>query len=259
MGAGKGVPKRPRIIGPQNARDRLFCERWLIHFDKDRAWREAGFAVNAATSTESRSKIDKFAEYLRPIREAKAKIMAERLAITSEQIVDGMTKRVFFDPVSFFERSSEPLTEMVKPSKRSKTLVERVVTWDGKPVYRERLKPYSDLTPEQQAIVEITSEAGQQLKYRLPNIREQHMYLTSLGRQFGMFAEKLIIERHRHSHVHGHLTFDNVPSAKLSALTHQLLPLVELEFAQSLGFTAEEVEKARLEAGVVMVQEKVAD
>jgi hypothetical protein len=120
------------------------------------------------------------------------------------------------------------------------------------------MKPYSDLTPEQQAVVEITSQEGDRIRYRLPSIREQHMYFTSIGRQFGLFAEKLILERHNHQHTHQHLTFEGVPSTKLVSLTRQLLPLVGLEFAQTLGYTAEDVEAASKDEGVLMPEKTPA-
>lgn len=248
----KGIKKRPKQLGPQTERDKAFCERWLIHFDKDRAYKEAGFKWGRQGGNQALNKLERFADYLRPIREAKAKLIAERLAIDSEQVLQGMVKRVFFDPTSFFERSQQPLTHMVKLA-GAKEKSEQPRTWHGAPVYAERLKPYSELTPEQRAVVEIVSDTGDQLRYRLPTIREQHTYLTSLGRQFGMFAEKLIVERHNHKHQHHHLDFANVPTAKLNALTRQMLPLVDAEFAQMLGYTPEDVAEAAKDEGVVMV------
>lgn len=248
----KGKPKRSKQMGPQSDQEKKFCERWLIHFDKDRAFREAGYANTAGAGNRALSMLEKFADYLRPIREAKAKIIAERLAIDSDQVLQGMVKQVFFDPTSFYERSTEPLTESVK-EKGHKEPMERVKMWHGKPIYAERLKPYSDLTPEQRAVVELTGELAGRIQYRLPTIREKHMYLTSLGRQFGMFSEKIIFERHNHKHTHHHVSFEGVPTQKLARLTQQMLPLVELEFAQSLGFTLDDVEAAaREDEGVVI-------
>jgi hypothetical protein len=248
-----GRRKRPKQLGPQTDRDKLFCERWLIHFDKDRAYKEAGFKWNPSSGgNQALNKLEKFADYLRPIRDAKAKLVAERLLIDQDQVLQGMVKKVFFDPTTFFERSTEPLKHMVAVE-GAKEKQEQVRTWHGQPVYAERLKPYSDLTPEQRIVVEITSDTGDQIRYRLPTIREQHSYLTSLGRQFGLFAEKLIIERHQHKHQHHTLDFTNVPTAKLNALTRQMLPLVDLEFAQMLGYTPEDVAAAAQDEGVVAV------
>ena len=249
---GKGARHRPKILGPQTPADKKFCERWLIHHDKDRAYREAGYTSKSAHAGHAASaKLEKFADYLRPFREAKAKVMAERLALTSEQIVDGMAGKVFIDLSTFYERSAEPLTEWVEGPKKGQK-IEQVRTWHGKPIYGERLKPYSELTREQQAAVEITDTRGGVIHYRLPTLREQHMYLTSLGRQLGMFAEKLIIERHNHSHVTATLNFNGVPTPKILELQKALLPMVGVEFAQQLGFSPADVEAAAEEQGVLM-------
>ena len=249
-----GPKKKNTDLGtPRSDRDRKFCERYLVHFDKDRAYREAGFATKGqgTASRESAAKLAKFADYLRPFKDAKARILAERLAIDSETVLKAMAQKVFFDPSGFYERTNKPLTEWTKP-RGKKEPVEQVQTWNGEPIYGERLKPYSDLTPEQRAIVQITSDTGGVIRYRLPTIVEQHQYLTSLGRQFGMFAEKLIVERHNHKHVHHSLTFENVPTQKLVNLERQLLPLVEPEFARRLGYTPDEIEQAAAEEGVLM-------
>lgn len=245
----KGVKKRPRQLGPQSDQEKKFCERWLIHFDKDRALREAGYATGKNSGHQALTLLDRFADYLRPIREAKAKLIAERLVVDSEQVLREMVGRVFYDPTEFYERTDEPLTEIVKVGR---VKVERKREWNGQPVYGERMKPYADLSPEQRRVVEVTGEVGGRIQYRLPSIREQHQFLTSIGRQYGMFAEKLILERHQHQHTHHHLEFKNVPTEKLQRLTRQMLPLVDVEFARSLGFTAEEVTEASIEEGVLL-------
>jgi hypothetical protein len=249
----KGIRKRPKMRGPQTDKEKLFCERWLIHFDKDRAYREAGYIQRGRGSGAGHlasAMLERFADYLRPIREAKAKIVAERIFVDSEKVLEKMVAQGFYDPSGFYEKSTEPLTEWVEED-GGKEMVERVVMWDGKPVYGERMKPYSDLTPAQQAVVEIT-RVDERIQYRLPTISERHTNLAALGRQFGMFAEKLIVERHNHQHTHQTLTFENVSTLKLQTLTQQLLPMVGLEFAQTLGFTAEDIETASREEGVLM-------
>lgn len=247
----KGIKKRPKLLGPQTDQQKTFCERWLIHYDKDRAWREAGYSPNSRPG--AIDLLNRFADYLRPIREAKAKLVAERIMVDSEAVLQKMVKQTFFDPTGFYERSSEPLTEWIKvPRKKEK--IEQVMTWDGKPVYGERMKPYSELTPEQQAVVEITRTDGDRIQYRLPSISERHTSLTSLGRQFGMFAEKLIVEKHNHQHQHHHLDFSGVPSEKLADLTRRMLPLVGIEFARQLGYTPEDMEAAAREEGVIIPQ-----
>lgn len=242
----RAAQRAPQTEFPVKDADKLFCERWLIHFDARKAYVEAGFSKDVGTAARALGKLTRFAEYLRPIREAKAKVMAERLALTTDRVIDKMKEKAFFDAGEFVERGRVPLTHAVKVvHKDGRTeSVEEILTWDGRPVYAERLKPYADLTAEQRAVVEITSTAGERITYRLPTLREQHMYLTSVGRQMGLFAEKLILERHNHEHRHATVNFENVPTAQITGARQALLPLVGEEFAKSLGFSDAELAAA---------------
>lgn len=238
---------------PRTARDVKFCERWLEHFDKKRAYIEAGFKWNNNSGIRALDKLQRYQEYLRPFQEAKAKVVGERLALDQEKVLQAMSKKAFFNPLDFIERTAAPLTREVKEKIGDKERISiQTIVWDGKPVFGERLKPYSELTAEQAAAVEVTGVVGEVIRYRLPSIREQHMYFKTLGQQFGMFLDKLILERHNHEHRHAHLHFDNVPSERITTVRRQLLTMVAPEFAQSLGFTPEELEEAQREGGVLM-------
>lgn len=240
---------------PRTEKDQIFCDRWLEHFDHLRAWREAGF-TKGNSGWRALNKLKRFAEYLRPLREAKAKVLGEKLALNQADILQAMARKAMVKPGEFVERSAEPL--MMETKKNGKTLV-IPREWQGKPLYGERLKPYCDLTPEQQAVVEILSDASGVIRYRLPSITEQHTYLTSLGRQFGMFLEKLIMEQHKHTHEHqhAHLHLDAVSTTQLRALGRQLLPYVAPEFAARLGFSSEDfAEASRAGAPLMPASEK---
>jgi hypothetical protein len=244
---GKPGPKNKRSShGPLTDQDKLFCQRWLEHFDRNRAYTEAGFKPHPKQlATLAQRKLDRFSEYLRPIQEAKARELAKTLVVDQEQVLQAMARKAVFNPLDYVERTAAPLTEKMTNDKGVVT-EGPVLTWDGKPIYGERLKPFSDLTPEQAATVEVTGVVGGRVQYRLPTIREQHQHLTSIGRQYGMFMDKLILERHLHKHKHAHLHLDDVPTTNLQNLTMQLLPLVGAEFANRLGFTQEEIEQAKL-------------
>jgi hypothetical protein len=73
-----------------------------------------------------------------------------------------------------------------------------------------------------------------------------------LGKQVGMFLEKIILENRQVLHQHAHLHLENVPSELLDKLRLQLLPLVGDDFARQLGFTPQEVEEAAKTQGVLM-------
>jgi hypothetical protein len=231
-------------VAPKKERDKLFCKKWLEHFDKDRAYREAGFKSKAlALSTLASKKLNRFMEYLRPLQEAKAREVAKLLVVNEEQILQAMSRKAVFDPGDYVEISKEPLTETVK--QEGKPDLTRVRTWHGEPIYGERLKPFHKLTPEQRMTVEIIETVGEQIRYRLPTIREQHQSQVALGRQFGMFIEKLILEHRAAKSAHNTLALTNVPTTELQQMTFNLLPYVGQEFASRLGFTLEDIEEAK--------------
>lgn len=232
-----------RHTAPTRDRDKLFCRKWLDHFDKDRAYREAGFKIAKAKkiSYYSTRKLKRFMEYLRPRQEAKAREVAKLITLDQESILKAMARTAVFDPGDYIERGGQIIDE--KGSGKNKRDVPR--TWEGKPVYRERMRPFHALTPEQREMVEVTGIIAAEVQYRLPTIRERHTAQLALGRQFGMFLDKLIIERHQSRGAHNQLALANVPTPELQRITYQLLPYVGQEFASRLGFTLEDIEEAK--------------
>lgn len=243
----KPKPKSALLQGfPQSARDLKFCERWLQHFDPVRAYLEAGWAPNdkigvkmgSNTGHRARQKLESLAAYLEPLRLEKARAVAERLTLDQADVLDAMARVAKVNPLEYVEQSSEPMTRTV-PGPEGEPDRDLPVLWDGKPVYRTRLRPLHELTREQAAVVQLVSvPAG--VGYRLPSIKERHESLIALGRQLGMFIEKLIVENHQHQHRHAHLHLDNVSSEKIREIGRQLIPLVGREFAAELGYGEEE-------------------
>jgi hypothetical protein len=229
---------------PTRKRDKLFCERWLEHFDNQRAYIEAGFQADRSEKIAyySARKVNRFMEYLRPLQEAKAREVAKAIVVNQEDILKAMVRKAVFDPGDYVEVDPNPMLETVGKGKNKTT---RVRTWNGRPVHAERMKPFHKLTPEQRLTVEITEFIGDQVQYRLPTHREQHAAQVALGRQFGMFLDKLIIERHQARGAHNTLALDDVPTHELQQITLRLLPYVGQDFASRLGFTLEDIEDAK--------------
>lgn len=228
---------------PKLERDKLFCKKYLEHFDRQRAYREAGFKGSSSLIAQnSARKLNRFEAYLRPLQEAKAREVAKILVLDQDAILQAMSRKAVFDPGDYVEKTAEPLTETVKDGKAKVT---RIREWHGKPIYGERMKPFHELTEAQRLTVEITGVVGSQVQYRLPTTREQHTAQVAIGRQFGMFLDKLIIERHNSKGAHNTLQLDNVPTQQLQSLTWELLPFVGQEFASRLGFTLEDIEEAK--------------
>lgn len=243
---------------PRDDRERKFCERWLVHFDHVRAWREAGYKFpekNSGSHTARAVKLlERLSPYLKPFQEAKAREIAKKMVVDDEQVLLSMSRKAVFDPGDFVETAATPKTRVFAGDDgKEKT---ETVEWYGKPVFAARLKPFHELTPEQRMSVEIVGDSGGEVRYRLPDVKEQHQYLTSIGRQFGMFLEKLITERHYHRHSHAHLDLKEVPTAELQQLTKKLLPYVGQEYASQLGFTPEDIEDARKASDLVAANGK---
>lgn len=242
------MPRRVRgqagaVVAPTTERDKLFCRRWLESFDKDRAYREAGYKAGPKDVAKLASrKLSRFAEYLAPLQEAKAREVVKAIVIDQEIILKEMARTAVFDPGEYIETTAEPVIEQVKVGKKK---VQRILTWDGQPVYGSRMKPFERLTPEQRMTVEVTGIVGNRVEYRLPTIRERTQAQVHLGRQYGMFIERLIIERRNSMAASGREDFEGVPTPELQNLRMNLLPYVGQEFASRLGFTLEDIEEAK--------------
>lgn len=232
---------------PKTERDKLFCKRYLEHFDRQRAYGEAGFKSSKPgnAAQQSARKLNRFQEYLRPLQEAKSRELARVLVVEQETILQAMSRKAVFDPGDYVEKTDKPLTEEVTDEKDAKKTVTRVREWHGKPIYGERMRPFHELTETQRMTVEIIGISDGQVQYRLPSTREQHTAQVALGRQFGMFLDKLIIERHQSKAAHNVLQLQNVPTGQLQHITAQLLPFVGQEYASRLGFTLEDIEDAK--------------
>jgi hypothetical protein len=224
-------------------RDVAFCRAWLEHFDLRTAWDKAGFsAKNKGWARIAENKLKRFSEYLKPLQQAKTQKVAERLVIKQSDVLDAMARKAIFNPLDFIERSKAPPKREIAGTNGAAT--SEIAQWNGEQIYGERLKPISKLTREQAMTVELVSDATGMVSYRLPGAREQHQYLVSLGRQFGMFSEKVIMERRQEEQRLPLLQLENVPTHQLHDLMLRLLPLVGSDFAQSLGLTDEEIAEA---------------
>jgi hypothetical protein len=242
-GIDHGHPKLPRDV--------KFCQRWLEHHDAFRAYREAGYPPARNNMSKAKVKVTKFWPYLEPLMQAKARVVAEKIGVTNDTVLREMASKALYNPGDYLEVSPEPISYTERDPITGKD-VTKEDKWFGKSKREVRYKPLEELTADQLRAVEIVAGPGGRLSYRLPTIREQHQYLTSLGRQMGMFMEKIILENRQTLHQHAHLHLENVPTEMLEQLRTQLLPLVGADFARQLGFTPAEVEEAAKTLGVLM-------
>src|SRR6185437_11761207 len=155
----------------------------------------------------------------------KSRKVGEQLAVGEEDVLRGVAAVAFYNPADYVERGDKPLT-----NEEGKT-----ITLNGRVLYPTMLKPLHELTSDQMLAVEVVTLPGGLTSYRLPTAKVRHQYLDSIGKQLGMFAEKLILERHAHKHNHVTLDLKGVPSDQLEQMTRLLLPLLGEDFARELG------------------------
>jgi len=233
---------------PKLERDKAFCAAWLKHFDHAKAWKEAGFSINAKNYYDrARKKLRRFMPYLDPIRKAKAQQVGTQLAIKEDDVLQTMRYVAFANPQDFYVLSDQQvMREEPDPTKGpdAKKLVP--VTYDnGKPVFHVILKPLHDLTREQAMAVEtLTSPFGGYGGYKLASHKTKHSYLESIGKNLGLFLDETAKELHTHLHRHTHLHLDDVPTDKLEALQRQLISVVGAEQARNLGISQREIDDA---------------
>lgn len=235
---------------PKKPRDIKFCERYLDHFDVDRAYKEAGFSVRGASVRKiARKKLQAFAEYLLPLQKKKTEAMAKVATVGAAEIIEALEAVAFPKIEEYLIKDSEPIK--VKHQDGDKVVVEDLIV-NGEKVYRTLYKPLHELTPKQLLAVEIFTSMSGHPVYKLPTPKVRHQYIESLGKQLGMFMDKLILQRQDIIHQHAHLHLGSVPTERLESAVRNLLPIVGPEFARQLGFTAEEYEEAS--EGVVVTQ-----
>ena len=75
-----------RLMEPKTARDKLFCERWLVHHDHHLAWREAGFAVRSDRELPL-IKLARFRPYLERLQPKVELQVAKKISLERQDIL----------------------------------------------------------------------------------------------------------------------------------------------------------------------------
>lgn len=228
---------------PIGERDKKFCQQYLKHFDARRAYDEAGFKGHGDSRMHMATvKLQKFARYLQPrmdaIHRKNAVILAEKMSIGQEDILRGMA-RIAFPKIEEYLLKVPAIREVKEDGKLTGRF-EPVMGPDGKPVYRTVLKPLHELTSEQLQCVEIYNDMGGRPVYKFSTLMVRHKYLESLGKQSGLFVEKLILERHQQSHEQAVTQLKNASTEQLTDAMKALMPLASPEVLQQLGISKEE-------------------
>jgi hypothetical protein len=228
---------------PANVRDKKFCDRWLAHYDHNRAYVEAGFSAKSRRRYHlAKAKLKRFTAYLRPFQEAKAQQVGTQLALNEGDVLETMKAIAFANIQDYYVKTSEPLVNKVADKDGNVTL--EPVLFDGKPVYRMDPKPLYELTREQAMGVEPVYAFGRLVGYQTASFKVRHQYLESLGKNLGLWLEDLVKRRENERYKHMHLHLEKVPTEKIVEIEQLLIAVVGPEFARSLGISAEEIAAA---------------
>lgn len=195
------------IVTPKTDKHRAFCSAWLMHYDHNRAAREAGY---------QRGGLDlfrKFERYLLQQKGLKEKAVSKEVVLEQRDILREMMSIGFANAQDYVRIVEEPFKD---PKTGITTQVKR-----------ERQRPLMELTRSQAAAVsKVTFSPDGTVTYELPDERSKHPYLKDLGQHLGLFHPKLIQE---HRHAHAVALFD------LRSLDNSKLKQAEEFFLEALG------------------------
>jgi hypothetical protein len=210
-------PKRStRLMEPKNARDKLFCERWLVHHDHHRAWREAGFAARSDKELPL-AKLARFRPYFERLQPKVELQVAKKISLERQDILTAIANIGNANVLDYIVEVPNAAT--------------------GLPEWR--LKPLHQLTRDQgSAIDSVFWDAEQgRIGYTLPAAKTRLAALTTLGEQAADFKKKDDV--HNHLHLGQDVPLDKIRQLKqlfIDAMgpqvTRELLGITEEEQAQ---------------------------
>lgn len=207
--ATKNLRRQPstREMEPKTVRDKLFCERWLVHHDHHRAWREAGFAVRSDRALPL-AKLVRFRPYLERMQPKVEMQVAKKIAYERTDILTAIATIGYANAMDY--------------------IMEEGGKWC--------LKPLHLLTREQAAAIDevfYDAEAGR-VGYSLPGAKTRLAALATLGEQAAGFKKK--------EDVHNHLHLgQDVPLEKIRQLKQMFIEAMGPQVTREvLGMTEEE-------------------
>lgn len=218
-------PKKPRE--PENAKEKLLCERYMVHLDASRAWIEAGYSKNRVKYAPG--KLKELQPYLARLKPQVEKKVSEEIALSAQSVLAEMTAMAFTDPMDYFELTVIEVHDPITGAP--------VLDTQGQPIKREgyrRIDP-KRLTPKQRkAIGNMSIDRFGRLHYELVDPATRFGWLRTLGQHVGLFHDKIIHEAHLHTHQHNSLSFKDVPTDKLEELQKQLIGAIGHEAARQV-------------------------
>jgi hypothetical protein len=220
--------KRPmKTREPENAKEKLLCERYMVHLDPSKAWIEAGYAKSRTSYAPG--KLRELQPYLARLKPKVEKKVAEEIALSAQSVLAEMTAMAFTDPMDYFEIAMLPVLDPI--------LGTPILDSEGKEVFREgyrRIDP-AKLSPRaRKAIGGMSIDRFGRLNYELVDPATRFGWLRTLGQHVGLFHDKIIHEAHMHTHQHNSLSFKDVPTDQLESLQKQLITAIGHEAARQV-------------------------
>lgn len=160
-----------RPMDPKTARDKKFCDRWLVHHDTHLAWREAGFAVRSDKELPL-IKLARFRPYLERLQPKVELQVAQKISLERQDILAAIA--------------------IIGNANALDYIVQVGDTWC--------LKPINLLTREQASAIDNVfwdAESGR-IGYSLPAAKTRLAALTTLGEQAADFKKKDVVHNHLH-------------------------------------------------------------
>lgn len=207
---------------PKNAKDKLFCERYIVHRDHVLAYAQSGRKHDPASAAR---KLKAMWPYLEKMLIRVDGVIEEKLIYDREQILDHMAQVGLANAQDYLEE----VTMMVEGPEV-----------DGKPMLVPRVimqfKPLSKLTRAQAYCIEsVTYDVTTgRIYYSLPKLRTKLLALQKVGEQ-----TKALDKPQAPQHFHAH--FHNVPTEKLRELEGTMIKTLGVEAVRDIiGMTPED-------------------
>ncbi len=194
---------------PKNEMDLKFCERWLVHHDHVRAYREAGHS-DSNNHTRSARKLQRFRRYLDARLPKVEAIVSRDIAYERKDILEGIARIAYANALDY-------VTPCVNIDEK------------GNATPGFRMKTILELTREEAAAVDQVSydHVTGKISYSLPAAKTRLSAFTVLGEQAAGFSKK---DNETHNHLHLH----DLDMEKLRHVKGLLIDLVGTEAARQV-------------------------
>ena len=215
----KGLKPKPsrRPRNPSNERDKLFCERWLVHHDHRKAAEESGFSKTNLSET-GLTKLAQFRQYLERLRPKVELQTAKKISYERADILDAIAAIGLCNAQDYIK----PFTVVNAETQMAET--------------HFGLKPLEELTRAQASAIDSMYYDAQlgRLGYELPKAKTRLTALNTLGEQNSGWKRPA-------GATHNHLHLENLPLDKVLAVKRMFVNLIGVPAAREiLGYVEEE-------------------